>query len=255
MKKILQFFFLLFFIALFARTGFSEGTSENYKYYIGKVAILNASKNEVTILEYNSNQEKTFVAAEGIPTNLSLGQEVIVVSDENSEKIVSLKMMGAPLCKISSSGKPLSKAPMAPSFYDDPFEQRMRALQSRMQSLFDDEIGFSFRDPLMFSGLSKQDFFDPKVDWKEEKKAYVFQMDIPDMKKDNINVEIKNGLLIISGNRTSSVEEESPDRYHRQERSFGHFLRSFALPKDADDKKFDVKYENGVLKVTIPKKK
>jgi HSP20 family protein len=97
--------------------------------------------------------------------------------------------------------------------------------------------------------------FNPREDIKQLPDAYVISMDIPGMEKDNINVEVKNGMLIVSGDRTGEVKEEKPNKLYRQERSFGHFYRSIALPEDAKPDTIDAQYKNGVLTVKIQRVK
>ena len=91
-------------------------------------------------------------------------------------------------------------------------------------------------------------------DWQETDKAYILKMNIPGMKKKDIHVEIKNGMLIVSVEKKSSSKEEKPDEYSKEEQSVGQFYQSFSIPQDAKEKKFDVKYEKDILTVTIPKK-
>jgi HSP20 family protein len=122
----------------------------------------------------------------------------------------------------------------------DPFFQTIRA---QMNQLFQNSFDRGF-------GPGHVNLLGPRTDVKQTPQQYILTMDLPGMEKDSINVEVKNGMLIISGER-SAQEQVKGDQFFRQERSFGQFLRTLPLPEDAkpDDVKAD--YKNGVLEVKI----
>jgi HSP20 family protein len=92
----------------------------------------------------------------------------------------------------------------------------------------------------------------PPVDITEDEKEYVITAELPDVKKENVKVTVENGHLVISGER--KFEREEKDRkYHRIERSYGTFMRSFALPDVANAENVGADFKDGVLKVRIPK--
>ncbi|MBN2029721.1 Hsp20/alpha crystallin family protein [bacterium] len=92
----------------------------------------------------------------------------------------------------------------------------------------------------------------PSVDVVESEKNYEVVAEVPGLKKDDIRISIEDGYLTLSGERKK--EEESKDKnYHRIERSYGKFERSFRLPKEVDTESIKAQYKNGVLKVEIPK--
>jgi HSP20 family protein len=72
------------------------------------------------------------------------------------------------------------------------------------------------------------------------------------MKKEEINVSVQEGVLSVSGERKAEKEEKNK-KFHRIERSYGSFLRSFTLPEDADGAKVAAEFKEGVLKVHLPK--
>ncbi len=115
----------------------------------------------------------------------------------------------------------------------DPFEQ-MDLMQQRIMNMAD-----------------RMDRFDPRIDIKESPKQYIITMDIPGMDKNNIEVNVKEHHLIISGERNNFSEEDKKGRYFRQERSFGHFVRALPLPEDVDESNIDAQYDKGVLTVTL----
>src|SRR4030081_1088326 len=73
----------------------------------------------------------------------------------------------------------------------------------------------------------------PLADITEDDKEYLIKAELPDMKKEEVKVTVENGVLTISGERKFEKEEKKK-RYHRVERAYGTFVRSFTLPDDAD---------------------
>ena len=92
----------------------------------------------------------------------------------------------------------------------------------------------------------------PLVDIAEDEKEYVVKAELPELSRENLRVTVENGTLIISGERKFE-KEENAKKYHRIERSYGTFARSFGLPEDADAEKVDADFKDGVLKVRIGK--
>jgi len=92
----------------------------------------------------------------------------------------------------------------------------------------------------------------PLVDISEDDKEYLVKADLPEMKKEDVKVTVENGVLSISGERKSEKEEKR-NKFHRIERSYGTFLRTFTLPDNADSTKIAAEFKEGVLKVHLPK--
>lgn len=92
----------------------------------------------------------------------------------------------------------------------------------------------------------------PAVDIAEDDKEYTVKAELPEVKKDDIKVTVQENTLFICGERKSEKEEKSK-RYHRIERSYGSFERSFTLPDDADARKITSEYHDGVLTVHMAK--
>ncbi len=93
----------------------------------------------------------------------------------------------------------------------------------------------------------------PRVDICESDGTYLFKADIPGMNKEDVAVSIAEDMLTIQGERKRDSEETRP-HFHRVERSYGSFSRSFSLPSDADPKTVHAHYKNGELTVSIAKK-
>ena len=93
----------------------------------------------------------------------------------------------------------------------------------------------------------------PLVDITEDEKEYLIKAELPEVKKDEVKVNVESGVLTISGER--KFEKEVKDRkYHRIERAYGSFARSFSVPDDADDSKVSAEFKDGVLTVRLAKR-
>src|SRR5437016_10271588 len=91
----------------------------------------------------------------------------------------------------------------------------------------------------------------PDVDISEDDRGYLLKADLPEMKKDDVRVTVEDGILSVSGERKSEKEDHKK-KFHRIERSFGNFRRSFMLPEDADSTKVTADFRLRVLKVHLP---
>lgn len=94
----------------------------------------------------------------------------------------------------------------------------------------------------------------PRADISESKKEYLIKAELPEVERDDIYIEIENGMLTISGERQMEKDEET-EKQHRIESFYGKFSRSFSLPSDVDESKISAKTKSGVLKVHLPKTK
>jgi HSP20 family protein len=94
--------------------------------------------------------------------------------------------------------------------------------------------------------------FVPPVDICETEKEYLIKLDLPEVTKEEVKVSVEAGVLTIQGERRKEKEEKGK-KFHRIERSYGTFLRTFTLPADADETKIDAEFKEGLLKVHLPK--
>ncbi len=92
----------------------------------------------------------------------------------------------------------------------------------------------------------------PLVDITEDAKEYLIKTELPEVKKEEVKVTVENGRLSISGERKFEKEEKDK-KYHRIERSYGSFLRSFTLPDTARADQVVAEFKEGVLLVHVPK--
>ncbi len=92
----------------------------------------------------------------------------------------------------------------------------------------------------------------PLVDITEDAKEYLIKAELPEIKKEEVKLTVQDNVLSISGERKYEKEEKDK-KYHRVERAYGSFLRSFTLPEDADGAKVSAEYKDGILTVHLPK--
>jgi len=93
----------------------------------------------------------------------------------------------------------------------------------------------------------------PAVDIYETENELVLKADLPDVDQKNIDVRVENQTLTIAGERKFEQKTDGKG-YHRIERNYGNFVRSFAVPNTFDTDKISAEFRNGVLTVTLPKK-
>ncbi len=126
----------------------------------------------------------------------------------------------------------------------DPFKE-LRDIERRISSMLEFEKNLP-------QASKAETIWMPAVNEKEDEKAYYLEIDLPGVKKEDINIEVQDNILTISGERKFKKEEEDKG-YKKVESFFGKFERRFTLPSDADVEKIEAKSEDGVLHVIIPK--
>jgi HSP20 family protein len=129
----------------------------------------------------------------------------------------------------------------------DPFRNVM-SLQDRINRMFNEAF------PRTWEGgedIAIRDW-NPAVDIFEKNDAIVIHAEIPGVKKEDVSVEFKDGVLSLKGQREFDKEVKE-DNYYRRERSFGSFQRSFTLPDVVDVEKIKANFKDGVLEIEIPK--
>jgi HSP20 family protein len=92
----------------------------------------------------------------------------------------------------------------------------------------------------------------PLADITEDDMEYVIKAELPELRKEDVKVTVENGVLTISGERKFEKEEKKK-KYHRVERGYGSFVRTFALPEDADADRVKAQFKHGMLEVHLPK--
>lgn len=115
-------------------------------------------------------------------------------------------------------------------------------------NLFDD----LFNDRFFNNDTTVGKSFTPQVDISETDKAFELSFAVPGIKKNEINIDLNEGQLIVSGERKFEEKKEEKN-FHSVETRYGSFSRSFHLPDNIDANKVEAKYEDGLLNITIPK--
>ncbi len=128
----------------------------------------------------------------------------------------------------------------------EPFRDLM-TLQQRINRMFDDVVPRSGRTELATTNWS------PSVDIYERPEEIVIEAELPGMTKENVSVNLENGVLTIQGERKLEHEDKR-ENYHRIERAYGTFMRSFTLPSHVNVEKIDAQFKDGVLQVRLPKR-
>ncbi|MEW6455950.1 MAG: Hsp20/alpha crystallin family protein [Acidobacteriota bacterium] len=122
-------------------------------------------------------------------------------------------------------------------------------LQEKMNKLFEDSLLRSkFGEEGLMTGT-----WNPPVDIYETENSVVLTAEIPGVNEKDIEVKLENNQLSIKGERKFEKETKE-ENYHRIERSYGSFYRSFTIPNAIDQDKISAEYKNGILKVTMQKK-
>ena len=125
----------------------------------------------------------------------------------------------------------------------NPFVE-MDDIQQRLSRLFLERTAQT-------TGEAFADFM-PAVDIQETESEFIVKADLPDVKKEEVKVQVQNGVLAIEGERHKEKEEKGK-RFHKVEREYGRFVRRFAMPTEVDGEKVRAEFKDGVLHVFLPK--
>jgi len=127
--------------------------------------------------------------------------------------------------------------------------RELEAMQNRFEHLLR-------RSPLQLRDNGEESLtateWSPPVDIVEDDKEYVIKAELPEVKKEDVKVSVENGLLAISGERKLEKEEKDK-KYHRVERAYGYFARSFSLPDAVDADQVKADFKDGMLTIHVPK--
>ncbi len=120
------------------------------------------------------------------------------------------------------------------------------SMQDRFNRLFEDAFrGFDQSTDSIASGYPTTDIYETKDD-------YAFKLEVPGLSKDDLDIELNDNTLSITGEKKESKEVEQ-ENVHRIERYSGKFSRSFSLPRNIDSKQINANMKNGILELRIPK--
>lgn len=115
------------------------------------------------------------------------------------------------------------------------------SLRREMDRLFDDSFG---------RGASA---WSPAVDVREDPTEYIFDMELPGVSPENVEVTAEAGVLRVSGEKSNGQKESDQGRWRVVERTQGSFRRTFQLPENVDEARIEATFNNGVLTVKVPK--
>lgn len=123
---------------------------------------------------------------------------------------------------------------------------RERMLPNEVNSLFD-----SFFNEVI-GKFERNVFFTPRADVLEKQNQFEVHLALPGLKKDEINISIEKNIMTISGEHKLKNEEKE-DKFHMVENFYGKFSRSFSLPENINQSKIEGAFEDGMLKLFLPK--
>jgi len=126
----------------------------------------------------------------------------------------------------------------------DPFRE-LNTLQDRVNRLFQETGG---RQESLTTGN-----FVPAVDIYEDEHSIKLKMEVPGVEQKDLDIQVENNTLTVKGERKLEKEEKE-ENFHRIERRYGSFFRSFGLPNSVDTDKVSADYQNGVLNIVLPKR-
>lgn len=129
----------------------------------------------------------------------------------------------------------------------DPFRD-LRTLQEEVNRLFSTNLTRGFGEEGIGRGA-----WNPSVDIYENKDQIVLEAELPGMNREDFDLTVENNVITLRGQRQFEKKDET-DNYHRVERSYGSFTRSFTLPQTVSTEGANAEYRNGVLRVTLPKR-
>lgn len=128
----------------------------------------------------------------------------------------------------------------------DPFRELMD-LQRGINQLFDSSVGRSSNEGVALNTWT------PSVDIFEDENSFIIKLELPEVNREDVKVNLHENTLSITGERRLENEEKR-DSYHRVERSYGQFYRSFTLPPNVNAEAINAQFKDGMLRLSIPKK-
>src|SRR5208282_5712036 len=126
--------------------------------------------------------------------------------------------------------------------------RELYALQNRMNRLFEEQYGGKSEDSLTTAGA-----FVPPVDIYEDEHSIQLKLEVPGIDEKDLDIKVENNVLSVSGERKLEREEKE-ENFHRVERRYGSFTRSFTLPNTVSTDDIQADYDHGVLKVRLAKR-
>ncbi|WP_420427348.1 Hsp20/alpha crystallin family protein [Algiphilus sp.] len=138
-------------------------------------------------------------------------------------------------------------------------EHPLARMHREMDRLFEDVFSsFGIPDPLMRGSLpqpggSWSNMLRPQLDISENDTGYTITVEIPGVERDDVDISVDDGTLLIRGEKRQSEEHHAGD-FHAVERNYGRFQRVLDLPEDADEAQIAARFKDGVLSVHVPRR-
>lgn len=158
---------------------------------------------------------------------------------------------------MKKENKDNKKGNISPTISQKNSNRQTLSLREAMSKLFDESVWDPF--DVFDNSILKQttdwpdvESFSPRINLSENNKNIVVDVDLPGVNQDDIDVEVSDNSLIISG-KTEKEEEEENKKFYRYERESGSFYREILLPAKVDEKKAVAKMKDGVLEIILPK--
>lgn len=148
---------------------------------------------------------------------------------------------------MTRTGTQMAPARALRSFMNMDPVREMFELQRDINRLFEGSLGKSSQQQTTLNAWT------PTVDIFEDENAFLLKVELPEVSRDEVKVNLDDNVLSISGERRLEFEDKR-DGYHRVERSFGQFYRSFTLPPNVNTEAISAEVKDGVLRLTLPKK-
>ncbi|MGH7619995.1 MAG: Hsp20/alpha crystallin family protein [Gemmatimonadaceae bacterium] len=189
----------------------------------------------------NDSPQQASAASSGTAADRSPSSMSSTERSDRERSIATQRESSAPSARRGSSGADA----YSPSY--GPFAL-LRRMSEDMDRLFEN---LSTGRGLAFSSGPERSSWLPQVETVRRGDKLVVRADLPGMKKEDVNVEVDNGMLSISGERCEE-RDDSRDEFYRSERSYGQFFRSIPLPEGVTGDQVEASFKDGVLEVTVP---
>ena len=161
---------------------------------------------------------------------------------------------GDPKLRAGKYGKPSTRwlmLKLGENFMNNLVRPAERARGWDVLGDFDDLMGGWFRSPAVLRRDETARM--PAIDVSEKEGVYLVKAELPGVARENLDVTINDGVLTINAERKEEKKDERDDRVIRQERYLGKLVRSLRLGSDIDEGRIEAQYQDGVLKLSLPK--
>ena len=161
---------------------------------------------------------------------------------------------GDPKLRAGKYGKPSTRwlmLKLGENFMNNLVRPAERARGWDVLGDFDDLMGGWFRSPAVLQRDEAARM--PAIDVSEKEESYLVKAELPGVARENLDITINDGVLTINAERKEEKKEEKDDRVIRQERYLGKLVRSLRLGSDIDEGRIEAQYQDGVLKLSLPK--